>query len=288
MKAPPHPPGKHVVAFLLASVAALFARAWLQIELTNAGYDARLANELAYFVVPPILLLLLFPVLLKDRAFLRAQFRREDLSIRVVMIAIALGLLVRIAWHGHVVAGTAFGFYAPGPVTVGPPAIAYDCPAARLILLSILVTSVLIPVIEEVLHRGYVQTWAGRFGAVAAISISTVLFVVFHKSSGWIVVALGGAVLGICFWLTASLWLPVILHAVLNLLPQLTLRCLDVRWTPDTRASQTLLVGMTAVSVSIAAFVGIVALVAILGRRRAAASPAPCASQRVRNTLDDV
>lgn len=288
MKAPPHPPGKHVVAFLLASVAALFARAWLQIELTNAGYDARLANELAYFVVPPILLLLLFPVLLKDRAFLRAQFRREDLSMRVVMIAIALGVLVRIAWHGHVVAGTAFGFYAPGTVTVGPPAIAYDCPAARLILLSILVTSLLIPVIEEVLHRGYVQAWAGRFGAWIAVSISTIAFVLFHTRSGWDFVAFCGIVIGIGYWHTRSLWLPVIVHAVVNLLPQITLRCIHVNWpAPSTGASKPA-VGIITTTTSLIALAGIIALLLALGRRRAAASPAPCASQRVRNTLDDV
>ncbi len=120
-----HPPGKHVVAVLIATVAALFARAWLQIELTNAGHDPELASDLAYFVVPPILLVLLLPVLLQDRHFIRARFRRRDLNLRTVLIAIAIGVLLRVAWHAHVVAGLAFGLYASPPVTVGETAIAY-------------------------------------------------------------------------------------------------------------------------------------------------------------------
>ncbi len=282
------PPGKHVVAVLLASVAALIARAWLQIELARAGYDAALAGDLAYFVVPPILLLLLFPVLSRDRVFVRAQFRREDLTVGVVLFAVAIGILVRIARHAQIVAGVAFGVTSFDAPTVNQAAIALDCPPASLILLSLVVYAGLVPLIEELAHRAYVQSYFARFGPLAAILISTAVFVAFHRSAGWSFVALGGIVLGICYWLTASLWLPVVLHAVLNLLPHVTLRCFDIRWNPDTSEGPAWFAGVVAASVAGVSLAATAALLFVLWRRRAAAGPAPGASQRERDTLDDV
>ncbi len=155
-------------------------------------------------------------------------------------------------------------------------------------MLSVLVTSVLIPVIEEITHRGYVQTWFARFGAPIAIGVSTAAFTAFHVRSGWGFVALGGLVIGTCYWRSGSLWAPVIVHAVVNLLPQATLRCLEIHWDPAMPDSAAWLAGPVAASGSIAALVGIAVLVGRLGRRRVAAIPAPHESQRVGDTLDDV
>jgi membrane protease YdiL (CAAX protease family) len=36
------------------------------------------------------------------------------------------------------------------------------------------------------------------------------------------------------YWLTGSLWAPVIAHGIINFTPQLTWRCMTLQWNPST------------------------------------------------------
>ncbi|MCG8371036.1 MAG: CPBP family intramembrane metalloprotease, partial [Proteobacteria bacterium] len=191
------PPLKHVVAVLVATVAALLLRASLQIRLLEEGYDPLLAADLSYLAVPPLLALLLFPVIAKDRRHIRASFRPSDLSLGIVLCAAGIGVLVRIVWHGSAVARAAFGA-EPG-AAAGDVVVRYDCPAVHLILLSLVVTSLMLPIVEELTHRGYVQSYLSRLGPVGAVAVSTAVFVVLHPRSSWPFAAFGGVVIGTCF-----------------------------------------------------------------------------------------
>ena len=283
------PPLKHVVAILIASVTALFARAWLQIRLTTGGMDSSFAADLAYLVVPPVLLLLLFPVLIADRSFIRRQFRRKDLTLKIALMAVGVGVLFRVAWHAHIVAGVAVGAYSvQSDVIHNSAVVSVDCPKSYVLLLSILVYSVMIPFIEEIAHRGYVQAYFQRFGPVVAITIASVAFAVYHRISGWEFAMLGGIVLGTTYWLTNSLWAPVIVHAVVNLLPHVTLRCLDIRWSPQPDVLPQWTTGVAAGAISLGCASSVVWLLVILGRGRGLSAPACPVSKRVGNTLDDV
>lgn len=282
------PPLKHVVAFLVASVTALFARAWLQIRLMDAGYDQSYASDVSYLVVPPILLLLLFPVLLKDHELIRSKFCLSDLSVKVILCSVGIGILIRIAWHGFVLARAMLSVGTGGATAGADFSVHYQCSALHPILLSILISALIIPVIEEVTHRGYVQASLQRYGPVVAIGLSTSVFVVFHTQSNWVFVALGSIVMGTCYWLTESLWAPVIVHATANLVPHITLRCLIVHWGSNVPEHFAQSIAVYSSFLILIAVICLTALIIALGRRRDLAAPASPGSQRVGDSLDDV
>jgi len=230
----PSPPRSHVIAVLTATVAALFARAWLQIQLVEDGTPRLQAAGLSYVATLPVFLLLVLPMIRKDGPFIARQFRRTDFSLRLVVTAIVIGLLFRIAWWSQLVAKVSLGLVSNhGTGAIGGPSFAYQCPSLGIIALGILVSSILIPLIEEIVHRGYVQSFLGRRGPVVAIAVSTIIFMSFHQISGWGFTFVAGAILGTMYWLTGSLWAPVVTHAVINLTPQLTWRCMSLQWHPS-------------------------------------------------------
>jgi membrane protease YdiL (CAAX protease family) len=265
------PPLKNVIAVLIATTAALFARAWLQVRLPRDGVDASVASDLAYLAVIPIFLLLLFPVLASDREFIRRQFLPGNLSLRVIILAIAVGFFLRLAWHAHIVAGVSLGYYSiRSEVTINSPVIAFNCPATHLLALTIVVYSLFIPIIEELTHRAYVQSYFLRFGPIIGITASTAVFTIFHNVPGWDFVAFCGVILGTMYWLTRSLWAPVIAHAVVNFLPQLTLRCLSVQWNPAPDVTPIWRPGLAFAAIScVSAMLMLVSLIALRTHRGA-------------------
>ena len=230
---PPSPPRIHVVALLLATVLALFIRAWLQIQLVEDGIPRLQAADLSYIAALPVFVLLAFPVLRNDKSFIARQFRAADISLRVVLVSIVIGLLFRIAWWSQLVARISFGFASSdaGVTNVGPT-LTYHCPPLGIIGLGVLVSAVLIPVIEEVVHRGYVQSTLRCRRPVFSVLLSTLIFMVLHRMADWNFAFVAGAMLGTMYWLSGSLWAPVIAHGVINLTPQLTWRCMSLQWNP--------------------------------------------------------
>ena len=227
------PSPRNVVAVLIATTAALIGRAWLQVELVADGMPRDYAADLAYLVVPPILLLLLFPVLHMDRPFLAAQFAIRDLSPRLVVRALLAGVALRALWWAKTTAGVSFGFYRnDDPMAVEGPAFAFDCGTPQAVLLGLVVMSMMVPLIEEITHRAYVQTSLRRYGWLVAIPCSATAFAVFHPPSSWEFVFFGGLVLGAQYWLTGSLWSSLITHATVNGLIQFDWRCLNTQWNP--------------------------------------------------------
>jgi membrane protease YdiL (CAAX protease family) len=227
------PPRTHVAAALLALAAALLCRAWLQVTLEAAGLDRRSAADLSYFIVPPLLLVLLLPVLRADQGFLRTLLRFRPVTLRLLLVAVAIGLLLRIAWWSQLVARISFGWQSStDPLAIAGPVASFSCPPTATLVAGIVVATLLIPPIEELIHRGYVQTRFHSRGPVLAITMSTLLFVVFHRTSGWGLALAGGAILGSIYWASRSLWPGIVTHSVVNLEPQITWRCLNLHWNP--------------------------------------------------------
>lgn len=241
------PPRTHVAAALLALAAALLCRAWLQVTLETAGLDRRSAADLSYFVVPPVLLVLLLPVLHADQAFIRKLVHFRPVTLRLLLVAVAIGLLLRIAWWSQLVARISFGWQSStDPQAIVGPVANFSCPPTASMVAGIVVATLLIPPIEELIHRGYVQTRLHPRGPVLAITISTLLFVVFHRTSGWGLALAGGAVLGTMYWASGSLWPSIVTHSVVNLEPQITWRCLNLHWNPAADALPLWSVGIPA------------------------------------------
>lgn len=227
------PAPRNVAAVLIATAAALVARAWLQIAMIDAGYESSHAGDLAYLAIPPVLLVLLFPVLLQDKAFLRQVFDISHVTAKMLLAAIAIGLILRLAWWAQLVAGISFGVYRDHEDNVGNgPEFVFDCPEPGILALGFLVMAMLVPLIEELTHRAYVLSALRRQPAPLAIVISATLFTIFHPPSNWLFVFVAGLVLGVQFWQTRSLWSSITTHATINGLIQFDWRCLHGSWNP--------------------------------------------------------
>jgi len=255
------PATTNVIAVLIAMVAALFARSWLQVALLQDGYEQLYAADLSWLVVPPVLVVLLLPVLTKDRQFLKQQFRRTDLDLHVVLTAVAIGVLLRMSWWSQLVAGISFGIYqSEDPFAVAGPVFSFACPPPPVLFLGLFVMAVMVPLVEELTHRAYVQTALNRFGPIVAVAGSAVVFTVLHKPGGWEFVFVGGIVFGTQYLLTGSLWSSLITHATVNGLAQLDWRCLNGQWNPHSSVLPLWDTGSIAVTVLLTTVVGIACL----------------------------
>jgi membrane protease YdiL (CAAX protease family) len=266
------PRRKNVIAVLIATTAALFARAWLQITLVDAGYENSHAADLAYLVVPPILFLLLVPALLQDRKFLQQKFDMSRLTIAEIASAIGIGFALRLAWWAQLVAGISFGIYRnQGPNVAKVPEFLFDCPAPGVLTLGFLVMVILVPLIEEVTHRGYIQSALYRQPAVIAILVSAALFTLFHPPSNWMFVFSAGVVFGIQFLRSRSLWPSLLTHATVNGLIQIDWRCLHGNWNPPAVMLPMIKTGAIATIVLALSIVAIVIL--LMSGHRGAKAP---------------
>ena len=224
-----------IVAVLTATSAALIARAWLQVHLRDDGMQQALAANISYLVVPPILLMLLAPLWRGEKTFLKSLFRRQSLSWRIVLTAVAIGILLRLSWWSQLIAGVSFGFYGAGhPDAAAGPSFSFSfiCTSPAAVALGILVMAILVPLIEEITHRGYVQTFLEQRGVVVSILLSAAVFAVIHDLSSWPFTFIAGIVLGVQYWATRSLWPSVITHATVNGLIQFDWHCRSTSWNP--------------------------------------------------------
>jgi len=223
----------HVIAVLVALTAALFARALIQVELRESGVQQPFAADLSYLVVPPVLLALLFPVLRANRDLLREQFGRANLDASLILQAVALGILLRLGWWCHVVAGVSLGLYShDDPSLVHGLTLAFQCPPGYMLATGVFVMVFLVPIIEETIHRGYVQSYLRRLGPVFAICASAAAFAVFHPIGSWTFAFVAGLIFGTQYWISRSLWPSIVTHATINALVQLDWHCLRGRWSP--------------------------------------------------------
>jgi len=255
-----------LVAVLVATLAALTARSWLQIQLTQRGMQSLVAADLSYFVVPPILILLLFPLWRSDKTFLKNQFRRRDLTWQLALTAVVIGILIRVLWWSHLIAGVSFGMYAPPDLeAIAGPILSFQCSSAGVVFLGCFVMAFLVPLVEEVVNRGYVQTAFRQRGFIIAVIVSSVIFALFHRFSSWPSVFIAGLVFGTQYFLTRSLWMSLITHATVNGLIQIDWRCLSVVWNPSLDGLPLLAPGTAALAVMTASLV----ILAVILRRLA-------------------
>jgi membrane protease YdiL (CAAX protease family) len=224
---------RQLLAIVFAQVLALTTQAWLSRNLLAGGYAQLQAHYFAYLVVPPILLLLLAPVLLEHRQFLRRLFSPGGVTLRMAIAAIVIGVATRVVWWAQLIARVSFGMTVnDDPEAVIGPVFSFACPPLSALLLGLLVMAVLVPVVEETVHRGLVQSAFVHTGAPPAILISALFFTVLHPPSSYGFVFLMGVLVGTQFWLTGSLWATIITHATYNAFAQLDWRCLQGHWNP--------------------------------------------------------
>ncbi|MCO4810144.1 MAG: CPBP family intramembrane metalloprotease [Gammaproteobacteria bacterium] len=222
-----------VIAVLVASTTALVLRSWLQVVLRDHDLDKLFAADLSYLISFPILLLLLFPVWRTSSIWIRSCLDVTVLDVRFVVRALALGLLLRAAWWCQLVSGISLGLYGNrDPALVSGPVFRFQCPDPQVIIIGFVVMAILVPLIEEVVHRGFVQSALNRYGSGIAIVGSAAIFTVFHPPENWGFVFFAGLVFGTQFRITKSLWSSLLTHATINGIIQIDWRCLQGQWNP--------------------------------------------------------
>ena len=266
---------RQLLLIILGLTLALMVQAWLSRALQVQGYEQSLAHYLAYFAVPVVLLVMLAPVLFQHRNFLLRLFRRDALTLRLALAAVALGLLARIAWWAQLVARVSLGITVNNdPQAIAGPIFSWGCPPLPSMALGLFVMAILIPIMEETVHRGFLLSAFAHRGALPAVLISSLIFTVFHPPSSYGFVFMMGILFGIQFWTTGSLWATMIAHATYNGLTQFDWRCLQGQWNPPADSLPLLLPGITALLALVVAMSGIVALLRCQRPRPTAANPA--------------
>ena len=266
-------PLRQLLAIVLAQLFALTVQAWLSRTLAARGYEELQAHYLAYLAVPPILLLFLAPLLLEHRRFMQRVFSARELTVRVTIAAIVLGITARVAWWAQLITRVSFGITSnDDPEAVIGPVFSFACPPMPALFLGMLVMAILIPLMEETVNRGLLQSAFAHKGPLTAILISAVFFTALHPPSSYWFVFLMGLVIGTQFWLTGSLWTTIITHATYNGLAQLDWRCLQAHWNPPAESVPLRVPGAIAL-VTLA--VTMLLIVALLRYQRAGARSAP-------------
>lgn len=220
-----------LVAVLLFQVLALFIRAYLRIGLEEQGLDSSFANDLSYLVVPPVLAIFVLPIIRTNLDLLRDGLDLKRVKLRLVFSAIAVGVLARLVWWSQLFARTYIGQLRdsdPGDVT--GPVFSFSCPPPHAMLVALLVFGFLVPIIEEVINRGLIQSWLMPRGKWFAILVSAILFALFHTPTAMPVAFVAGIVLGIQFARTRTLWTPIVTHASYDVLILFDWRCLNGVW----------------------------------------------------------
>jgi len=268
------PPARiNLIAVIVATTAALIGRAWLQVALLEDGLQNDYAADLSYLVVPPILLILLFPILRHHNTFILELFSRDRLSTTLILHAIAIGFLLRLAEWCHLIAGVSFGWYRNlDPTAIVGPTFTFSCAAPGAVALGVIVMAMLVPFVEEVICRGLIQSWLSHRGAIFAISFSAFSFMLAHSPSAWGFAFLAGLVFGVQFWRTKTLWSSLITHATVNGLIQLDWRCLHGHWNPPVSELPILATGITSACVLTLSFLSIIYL---LSRKKTGVHYAP-------------
>ena len=258
---------------MLFQVAALFARSMLELSLIDNGLARAVAQDLSYLVVPPILLVLMYPYLKRCKGALLGLLRLSDLSVRLVILSILLGLTMRITyWAGLTLLMWAGVVHNKDPNAVIGPLLGFDCPSLPVILLSLVVVAFLIPIVEEIVNRAFILHALLPRGFVLSVIASAFLFAIMHRPGSYFLAFVVGVFLAIQVLNYRTLWAPVIAHASYNAATVLDWECLKVVWNPPVSDPNLASIAIIAAPVTVA---GICLAAFIVSRKAVGARQAP-------------
>jgi membrane protease YdiL (CAAX protease family) len=262
-----------VAAIMLFQVAALFARSRLELSFLADGMQESVAKDLSYLVVPPVLLALMFPYVKRCRKQLLTLFRPSALTWRVVWLSLLLGLTLRILrWAVLTLLIRAGVLVNTDPAAPIGPLMDFACPAPALLLLSLGVSALTIPIIEETINRGFILHALLQKGAVLSIGMSALLFALMHPPSSYLHAFIIGTLLAVQALNYGTLWGPVIAHAAYNAAAVFDWECFRIIWNPP--ASDPQLVKLSAIAAPVVVL-GFCLTLFIVTRRSTGARDAP-------------
>jgi membrane protease YdiL (CAAX protease family) len=241
-----------IAAIVIIEVAALIARAFLEVRLLDSGEPKPFAEDLSYLVVPPIMIVLMFPIIRQHGAFLLSLLRRQDLTVRLIMMSVLLGLTLRITYWGGLISLISFRVLRNAdPNAVVGPEFSFSCPEPAALALSFFVITFLTPIIEEITNRGLILPALLHRGRLPAIVISSLLFAVMHDPQAIPLAFVVGLFLGLQMIKMKTLWAPMMTHATYNAMTILDWGCLKGKWNPIETTPAMIGTGLVAATVAI-------------------------------------
>lgn len=265
-----------ITAIMTFQVAALFARSALEPALVDYGYGEAAAGDLSYLVVPPILLPLMYPYLARCRVSLRALLHPTELTMRVVLSGVALGLTLRaLRWSTLTLLIWLGVLGNQDPNTIAGPLLGFDCPPATFLLLSFAVMALLIPVIEEVVNRGFILHALLPRGKIPAVALSAVLFAAMHAPSSYAITFAVGIVFAVQTLNFRTLWAPIVAHATYNAAAIIDWECFRIVWNPPQSDPVLEKLGMLSTAVTVIGALLVWRLINCKGRWQARARQRP-------------
>lgn len=222
-----------ILAIALFQVCALFARSAFDIYLVRNGTDRAIANDLSYLVVPPILAAFLYPYLRQHARVLSDLFRFRSLTFRLSVLALLLGLSMRVTYWALLTVCVWAGVIGNGdPDAIAGPFLAFACPPLPVLALSVVTMSLLVPAVEEIVNRGFVLHALLSRGTATAVILSALMFALTHKPGTYVVAFTIGLLLAVQALNARTLWAPLVTHGSYNLAAIVDWDCFRIIWNP--------------------------------------------------------
>ena len=241
-----------IVAIMVFQVAALLTRAYLEIRLIEGGQTKPFAQDLSYLLVPPILIVLMYPILRKHWQYLLSLLQRQDLTLRLVILSVLLGITLKMTYWGGLISLVSFGAIRNSdPDAVVGPEISFGCPEPMVLALSILVVAFLIPIVEEFINRGLILNSLLHRGKIRAVLASSVLFAILHLPQAMVLAFIVGIFLAVQMFNYRTLWATMITHATYNAITIVDWECVSIQWNPTATTASMIETGLLASALAI-------------------------------------
>lgn len=221
-----------IVAIMLFQIAALFAKSRLELELIDAGIGASLAKHLSYLVMPPILLVLMYPYVSRCRSSLRTLLQLKDATASLILRAALVGVILRLLRWALLTVLIRLGIIHDGEDGVFGPRLGFDCPSPAVLLPSFVVMAGLVPLMEEILNRGFILHALRPRGRTLAIAVSALLFAALHPPAAYALTFAAGLVFAVQALNFRTLWAPLSAHMAYNAAAILDWECFRIVWNP--------------------------------------------------------
>lgn len=222
-----------IATIMLFQVAALAVRSFVQSGLIDGGYDGLAAKRAGAIAGFAVLAMLLLPFATTLRTVIGTHFRSPASWTRLIFASCALGGVLWLGQMLALLAITPMSWVDPEPFEKNSaPTYIIACENPALLLVAIPLMVAITPLFEEVINRGILLNALLHHGRTLAILASAVLFAILHPLATIPFAFLFGIAAAIQMLHFRTLWAPVITHATVNLLVEISRTCIRGTWHP--------------------------------------------------------
>ena len=220
-------PTLSITVIMLFQVTALFVRELVRRHLVETGTAPNIAAYQSAWLGFAVLAVLLWPVLRQSRPRIASFFPRSTVSLRLLLLSVAISLCLYLANWGCALIRTAFlSHYAQPERVFIDGGLQWQCPDLRLTFLALVTMSIATPVIEEVINRGLILDTLLVRRAMFPLTQSAALFAILHRPEAIAAAFVFGLVMAMQMRYRPWLPGPIIVHACVNAMVVIDQYCL--------------------------------------------------------------